>query len=81
MRFPTKPTTNAWNIDARALISMGADSIDTVTAKGILDELDILRIAVKYKIQEIYENSYITEADEQLIKAINVVDGISEEKK
>lgn len=44
---PTKPTSKAWNLDARALLEMGATSIDAVTVRGTLEELDKLRRSVE----------------------------------
>lgn len=78
MQLPTKPTSKAWNLDARALLSMGATSIDAATVRGVLEELDVLRAAAKSKMQEIYEGPCITEADEDLERAIKFVEGEEE---
>lgn len=74
-QLPTKPTSRAWNLDARTLLSMGAASIDAATMKGVLAELDVLRAAAKDKMQETYECSCITEADKALEKALQLVNG------
>lgn len=75
MNLPTKPTSKAWNIDARALLAMGATSIDAATVRGVLQELDALRAAAKDKMQETYEGPCVTDADEELEKALHLVDG------
>lgn len=75
MNLPTKPTSKAWNIDARALLAMGATSIDAATVRGMIQELDALRDAAADKMQETYEGPCITEADEALEKALQLVNG------
>jgi hypothetical protein len=75
MRLPTKPTSKTWNQDARALLEMGASSIDANTLRGVISELDKLRTAVKEKIQEIYENTACSEADDNLIRVLCEIDG------
>ncbi len=75
---PTKPTSKTWNQDARALLSMGATSLDATTVRGLLEELDALRVAAKDKMQETYEGPCITEADEDLERALRFVDGEDE---
>ncbi len=72
---PTTPTSKAWNLDARALLSMGASSVDAATLRGVIEELDLLRAAAGDKLAEVYEGSCVTEADEELQRALNVVDG------
>jgi hypothetical protein len=80
MNLPTKPTSKAWNLDARALLDMGATSIDAATVRGTVAELDKLRNAIKNKLQEIYQNTCITEADEELQRALYEVDGKDDDK-
>lgn len=75
---PTRSTAKTWNQDARALLSMGASSIDASTVRGVLEELDALRVAAKDKMQETYEGPCITEADEDLERALRFVDGEDE---
>ncbi len=75
MNLPTKPTSKAWNLDARALLEMGATSIDAATVRGTIEELDKLRAAIGDKLAEIYEGPCITEADEGLQQALSEIDG------
>ena len=74
-QLPTKPTSTAWNIDAGNLLAMGASSIDAATVRGMLQELYTLRDAAADKMQETYEGPCITEADEALEKALQLVNG------
>lgn len=74
-QLPTKPTSKTWNQDARALLNMGASSIDAATVKGVIAELDALRAAATDKMQETYEGPCITDADDALEKALQLVNG------
>jgi hypothetical protein len=75
---PTEPTSKAWNLDARALLDMGATSVDAATVRGVLKELDELRAAAYDKMQETYEGPCITDADEDLERVLQRVDGKEE---
>jgi hypothetical protein len=75
--LPTKPTSKAWNLDARALLEMGAKSIDAATVRGVVEELDKLRAVVGDKLAEIYEGPCITDADDGLQRVLSEIDGES----
>lgn len=80
MKLPTRPTSKAWNLDARALLEMGATSIDAATVRGTLEELDKLRGAVADKLSEIYEGPCVTDADEALQRTLDEIDGKEEDR-